>query len=189
MKRTTGREAMQTVAVYCEPKIRTYGFHVDTDLCLMEFSWASDQLASLGRGIMELGDLEAGFVLVFGQMHKDRAFSLFVLTHDCVKGEIDRHMQRLFKDRVQGQLNPARPVDVVSFQGPHFGDRYGIAHAVFEALAPIPVPLLAAVCSTACVYLVLPGGKGRDVKGVLEGAFEVPRNRRIKKDQPESKDP
>lgn len=189
MKRTTGKESMQTVAVYCEPKIRTYGFSVVTDLCLMGFPCASDQLASLGRGIKELGDLETGFTLVFGEVSKDNLFFLFLLAHDRVKGKIANYMQRLLRGDDREPLDLQSPVEVVSFQGPHFGDRYGIAHAVFSALESIPMPVLAAVFSTACVYLVLPKGKGREAKEILEGTFEVPRNRSVRKKQGESKDP
>ena len=189
MKRTTSKKPMQTAAVYCEPRIRTYGFHVVTDLCFMGFLCESEQLAALGRGIEELGDVETGFTLVFGQTSKDHVFSLFVLAHERVKGKIGNHMQRLLKGEDLGPLELPSPVEVVSFQGPHFGDRYGIAHAVFSALQSVSMPLLAAVCSTACVYLVFPQGKGGEAKRVLEGTFELPGIRRAKKNQGEGKQP
>lgn len=173
MKRTT--ETMQTVAVYHEPKIRTYGFHVVTDLCFMGFSCATEQLASLGRGIEALEELDIGFHLVFGQTAEDHAFSLFLLAHDSDR--VRNHMHRLLKDHADKPLDLMSPVDVVSLQGPHFGDRYGVAHAAFQALEAKSVPLLATVCSAACIYLVLPQGKGAEAKELLQEAFEVPKKR------------
>jgi hypothetical protein len=64
-------------------------------------------------------------------------------------------------------------VDLVFFQGPHFGDRYGILDFTIRALGA-DVTLLGTVCATATIYLVLPSGQGRKAKEILHGAFEIP---------------
>jgi aspartokinase len=66
------------------------------------------------------------------------------------------------------------PVELISFQGPHFGDRYGIADTAFKALDGQGVPILITVCSGAAVYMVLPEKKLKDARPLLLEAFEVP---------------
>ncbi|MBW2208254.1 MAG: hypothetical protein JRG79_15215 [Deltaproteobacteria bacterium] len=173
MKRAT--DNMQTVAVYSEPRIKTYGFNIVTDLLFMELPCSPERLNALGLGIEALGDSAIGFHLVFGQTAEDHAFSLFISAHDS--DGVRAHMHRLLKGHADAPSDLITMVDVVSFQGPHFGDRYGVAHAAFQALEAKSVPLLASVCSGACLYLVLPQGKGDEAKALLREAFEVPKNR------------
>jgi aspartokinase len=66
------------------------------------------------------------------------------------------------------------PVELISFQGPHFGDRYGIADTAFKALEGQGVPVLITVFAGAAVYIVLPEKKLQDARPLLLEAFEVP---------------
>ena len=66
------------------------------------------------------------------------------------------------------------PVELIYFQGPHFGDRYGIADAALGALADAKVPLRAMACSGASVYIVVPEGFARQAGKALSQAFIVP---------------
>ena len=54
--------------------------------------------------------------------------------------------------------------------------RYGIMDFTYKALAHGQVPLLAATCSVATIYLVLPAGWGRKTQVILNEAFEIPRS-------------
>jgi hypothetical protein len=173
MKKTI--DNMQTVAVYNESRIKTYGFHVVTDLFFKRFQCTPDRLVAMGRGIEALGDAGIGFYLVFAQTAEDHALSLFVLARDDER--MRNYMHPFIKDLVDGPSDLSAMVDVVFFQGPHFGDRYGIAHTAFHALEARSLPLLASVCSGACLYLVVPCGKGNEAEGVLRSVFEVPKNR------------
>ena len=173
MKKAT--DNMQTVAVYSEPRIKTYGFHVITDLLFVELPCSPERLDASGLGIEALGDSDIGFHLVFGQTAEKHAFSLFILARDSDR--VRNHMHRLLNGHADEPSAPMSMADVVSFQGPHFGDRYGIAHAAFQALETGSLPLLASVCTGACLYLVLPQGKGAEAEGVLKEVFEVPKNR------------
>jgi aspartokinase len=66
------------------------------------------------------------------------------------------------------------PVELISFQGPHFADRYGIADSAIKALDNQGIPILIAACSGAAVYLVLPENKLHEARPLLAEAFEVP---------------
>ncbi len=65
-------------------------------------------------------------------------------------------------------------VELVYFQGPHYGDRYGIAGAAVTALAEQDVPLLAIVCTGASVYLITPEGMACAARNALGKAFGTP---------------
>jgi hypothetical protein len=67
------------------------------------------------------------------------------------------------------------PAEIVFFQGPHFGDRYGIADVAVAALAGGGVQMMAVVCSGACIYIVLPEGKSEEAVLILAETFEIPK--------------
>ena len=64
------------------------------------------------------------------------------------------------------------PVELIYFQGPHFGDRYGIADAAFRALAGQEV--LAAGFSGASVYIVVADKQAQATIECLSEAFITP---------------
>ncbi|RJQ64516.1 MAG: hypothetical protein C4530_01970 [Desulfobacteraceae bacterium] len=65
------------------------------------------------------------------------------------------------------------------FQGPHFGDRYGIAQAVFQTLKDPSIPVLASEFSQSAVILALPGGAAEAAKERLSEVFQVPSHQPI----------
>jgi hypothetical protein len=66
-------------------------------------------------------------------------------------------------------------VELVLFQGPHYGERFGIVDASLQALAAKGLNLLASACSGSCVYLVVPQGTADDVVSALSDSFDVPK--------------
>ena len=72
------------------------------------------------------------------------------------------------------QCRVTTPVELLFFQGPHYGDRYGIADFTYQALKNHADLLLATVFSCASVYLVLPEGSAEGVKDRLTAYFNIP---------------
>jgi len=66
------------------------------------------------------------------------------------------------------------PVELLSFQGPHFGDRSGIANATLNPLLDKNIPILAAGCTGASVYIVVPENQAEVSKQHLEKVFNTP---------------
>ena len=52
------------------------------------------------------------------------------------------------------------PVEMLYFHGPHFGDRYGIAHIAGHALQKEDIRYIAMGCSAASVHLLFPEHTG-----------------------------
>jgi aspartate kinase len=65
-----------------------------------------------------------------------------------------------------------REVGIVSIFGPHFGDRPGIAGAMFSALASAGINILAISTSISSLSCVLDAGDMDDAVRVLKQAFE-----------------
>ncbi len=65
-----------------------------------------------------------------------------------------------------------REVGIVSIFGPHFGDRPGIAGAMFSALASVGINILAISTSISSLSCVLDTGDMDDAVRVLKEAFE-----------------
>jgi aspartokinase len=71
-------------------------------------------------------------------------------------------------------IHVTSPVGLIYFQGPHFGDRYGIADSAFRTLSRRAIPILAAGCSASSIYLVLPAERIKQGRTLLAKAFELP---------------
>jgi hypothetical protein len=165
---------MQTNAVYWERRVKTYGFQSATDLCLLEIKFPIQRITSMGLSLYELGEVPIGFHLVAVQASGSETCRVYLLIRrhseaqalECVRtvGGVDR----------KNGVFIVSPLELLHFQGPHYGDRYGIAEAAFRALAfgSVPVPL--AACSQSCVCLVLPASSLPKAEMCLAEVFEVP---------------
>jgi hypothetical protein len=160
---------METVAVYWESKIRTYGFNLQEGLILSRVSLPCADLSCWGETLQSLDAGEATFRLVWAGTGNSGQI-VFCLACDA------GHWTQL-RPLIKRDLDPAgvQVVDILFLQGPHFGDRYGIMDFTYQALAKGPISLISAVCSVATIYLVLPGGWGRKAQSLLAQAFEIPR--------------
>jgi aspartokinase len=165
---------VETFAVYWEPKPKTYGFKEVIDLSLLNIEIRPGKMTQWGLWLMELSDLDIGFHLILAKYSTHQKLRLYIL------------LEKLWKDRVLSYLGKkidvdsgkdfhlTYPVELISFQGPHFGDRYGIADTAFKALNAQKVPVLITVFAGAAVYIVLPEKKLQDARPLLMEAFEVP---------------
>ncbi len=68
----------------------------------------------------------------------------------------------------------SREVGIVSIFGPHFGDRPGIAGAMFSALSEAGINILAISTSISSVSCLLAAADMDDAVRVLKEAFESP---------------
>jgi hypothetical protein len=167
---------METIAVYWESKIRTYGFNLLEKLTLCQITLSPGAMGALGKALIIAGDDGAVFRLVWAETDNPDQLRFFLLCDD-----MDWNRLRLFMERYERPGSGVAPisrtvVDVICFQGPHFGDRHGIMGFTYKALTHGQVPLLAATCSVATIYLVLPAGWGGKAQVILSEAFEIPKS-------------
>jgi len=165
---------VETIAVYWEPKPKTYGFKEVTDLSLLNIQIRPEKMPQWGLWLMELADLDIGFHLILAKYSAHQKLKLYILLEkfwaDRVLSSIDKRIDL----ESEKYFDLTSPVELISFQGPHFGDRYGIAYSAFKALDDQEIPILIAACSGAAVYIVMPEKKLQGAKLILAEAFEVP---------------
>lgn len=161
----------ETRAFFTEEKIKTYGFKLDAGLELLEVSCSRDQLEAVGNGV---GGLGSKFYFTSAMDHpKSRRihfYGLFDVNSDTDKTSLlDQDTPGL--DSVESHWQGA---DLVSFHGPHFGDRFGIFDAAMECMEIAKIEILAAGCTGASIGLVLPEGQGALALPALEKGFDTP---------------
>ena len=165
---------METIAVYWEPKPKTYGFREVIDLSLMNIKIQPEQMSQWGLWLMELANLDIGFHLILAKYSTHQKLRLYILLEKFWADSVLYHINKRIDLESRKYFHITSPVELISFQGPHFGDRYGIAYSAFKALDDQGVPILIAACSGATVYIVLPEKKLQDARPLLLEAFEVP---------------
>ena len=165
---------METIAVYWEPKPKTYGFKEVIDLSLMNIEIRPGKMSQWGLWLMELADLNIGFHLSIAKYSNRQELRLYILLEKFWADSVLSHIDKRIDPESEKYFHLTSPVELISFQGPHFGDRYGIAYSAFKALDDRGVPILIAACSGAAVYIVLPEKKLQDARPLLLEAFEVP---------------
>ena len=160
---------METIAVYWEQPIKTYGFQKVTDLVLVEFSYPLKEITSLGRTLSQdaLQKVKAEFIIV-------QEFGESISITLCLS---EKEYRDFWVSVAEAPgLTPCEytyPVGIIYFHGPHFGDRYGIAEATFSALSQADIEIVASGCSASSVFVVLAQDDIARAENVLSDAFEV----------------
>lgn len=165
---------METIAVYWEPKPKTYGFKEVIDLSLLDIEIRPGKMPQWGLWLMELADLNIGFHLILAKYSTHQKLRLYILLEKFVADIVLSHIDKRIDPEPKKYFHLTSPVELISFQGPHFGDRYGIAYSAFKALDDRGVPILISACSGAAVYIVLPEKKLQEARSLLSEAFVVP---------------
>jgi aspartokinase len=169
---------LETIAVYWEARVKTYGFQEETDLSLLEIIMERNRIGEWGRLINEAGGRDIPFLLCLIQSCGGGGLHIFLLLKREGEEVLLKRLTRSVHAPEEGSIHVTAPVEMIHFQGPHFGDRHGIADAAFKALEKGGIPVLAAACSGSSIYLVLPEKKARPAGALLEEVFEVPNRRR-----------
>lgn len=165
---------METVAMYWEPQIKTYGFQVVKELALFNYALPAQLSAPWDRAMGTIDHGHSRFHLVCGQLNEAFDIDLLLLCESAQGDSFARHVEAEIPVAKSCRRQMICPVELLFFQGPHFGDRFGIADFTYRALQNHVDYLLAAVFSSASIYLVLPEGLAGEAKKRLTAAFRIP---------------
>ncbi len=165
---------METSAAYRESEIKIYGFQETEGLGMLELSLDINRISGWGASIRELEELEVGFTLVWASAKDEVLLEFCFLFENRYLGRIRERLESLVRSEAGESLALRFPVELIGFQGPHFGDRCGIAEAAFGVLKDNGVSMLGAACSGAVVNLVMPEGGIRAGVPLLGRVFSVP---------------
>jgi len=160
---------METIAVYWEPRIKTYGFQRITDLALIEFSCSLSKIKPLGE-ILSQDDLKIVRPKFVIAQELDHEISFIICLSLKESKDFHTSLEKTLGPTLHKYIHP---VSIIFFHGPHFGDRYGIANATFSSLSEAGLKIIASSCSSASVFLVLAQHDIDKAEEVLAEAFEV----------------
>ena len=166
-------ETKETRAVYWEPQIKTYGFQVVKNLALYTYRLPADRPAEWTRAIKRIEDEATRFHLLQARLRGSFALDLQFLCEPEQGAPLARRIA-VEIPAAGDRLLVTAPVELIFFQGPHFGDRFGIADSTFKALKEKTDVLLAAVFACASIYLMLPEGAADETRTRLAAAFQTP---------------
>lgn len=149
----------ETRSTYVEEKIKTYGIQLIPGVTLLRMQDDQDRLMQIRLRLMAGGGSDDLFHLVsVMRVSGKRVDAVFVVD----PGQ--------FSSEGEGR----EPVDLITFHGPHFGDRYRILQVALSCLEIDRVPLRAATCAGASISLVFPAGAGTVAQTALAKGFEAP---------------
>lgn len=166
---------MEISASYWERKIKIYGFQETTDMSLIDLTVNEEHLEQWGFCMNGLSEQGIHFHLALIQRDDINRLHICIVCHRKWETIIMKVFQNEIKPDVGESLQVQSPVELIYFQGPHFGDRYGIADAALRILADNNITILASGCSGAVMYICLPEKSIEKAKQLLMSVFEVPR--------------
>jgi aspartokinase len=168
----------EVIASYQENVIRIYLLEHQPDLDLWEIRVPSvAALEDKAAALMDLG--AAGFRMPFliavpAWQTKELLIS-FCFSPDQRPGNREDQIRRVLDSHLPGiKATRQRRVATIFIHGPHFGDRFGIAHALAEALEKVRIRLLALSCSVSSISAIVRQRELATALQALEKTFEVP---------------
>ncbi len=165
---------METIAVYWEDRIKTYGFTEAAGLSLIQWQVPVAALSDLGLGMEDLGGGGIRMLLVLGQAAGDRGTAFGLLVERRWEERILRRLQDILGEGARESVRGRSPAGLIHFHGPHFGDRYGIADAALRAIEAHGISILGMGCSSSSIYLVLAEADMASTRTALLEAFLRP---------------
>ena len=172
---------LETAAVYWESTVRIYGVTEKSDLSLITIVFPAARLSHWGGKLQEMADELGDFELVLMQQVGLNVSQFSIVCQERDHYSLRRMVEQAATNESETAVQVQSPVELISFHGPHFHDRYGIAQTVCCALENGKVPFLAAGCSGTSVTVVFPEKMGRAGALALAGSFVVPQAEKSQK--------
>jgi aspartokinase len=161
------------VAAYQEKVIRIYCLEHKSHLDLWELSVPSaGALDALGAALVALGESELRIPFLVAApwlVKQELLFSFGAASERAaeVRSILAGHLPALAPRR-------QTPVAAIFVHGPHFGDRYGIAHTLVQSLERAHLLLLALSCAVSSITVLVRQQDLAAALQVLGETFEVP---------------
>ena len=175
-KRYTTQKVSQveTIAVYWEENIRTYGIQVEKNLCLAQAYILHSQLAAWGQQLADLGRGGTTVRLILAHLHEPEKLLISMVFPEKFEEKLVEFKSRPVVGDVSGSFITDSPVEMLYFHGPHFGDRYGIADMAGHTLQKNDIRYIVMGCSVASVHFVFPENVADGAKKALGSVFHTP---------------
>jgi len=169
-----GKEQLykEVVASYQEKQPKVYALEWQDGQELLRLNLNRRDLGLMGNAFRDFAGLDRVFTfLVSNPSNETKTANLSFCLPEPGHGEITDMVQGLLPEALTDRISP---VSVFSMNGPHFGDRYGIASELLTAFDNARVDLLALSCSIHSINGVVPTDQSDSAIRAIQGCFEVP---------------
>jgi aspartokinase len=140
------------IASYQEKVIRIYDIVQQSDLDLWSLTVAQSDLGDLGAALITLGQSEMRMPFVIALPSLENRLSVSF----CLPEGEEPLIREVFSSHLANTaLRCHSQVAALYIHGPHFGDRYGIAHALAKALESKGIYLLALGCTVSSLSAII----------------------------------
>ncbi len=157
----------ETVAVYEERPVRTYGIAARGELMLWLARCREGDPAP-ARALAACRPAPPLWVLAARPAGEDCRLAF------CLPADRVEEFAALAAAAGLGALGAPRPACLIHLQGPHFGDRYGILAEALEGLAGQGVRPLFVQAAVHSIYILVAPGQARAALAGLAGRFTAP---------------
>ncbi|RLB43105.1 MAG: hypothetical protein DRH12_03865 [Deltaproteobacteria bacterium] len=162
----------EIIASYQEKRPKVYSLNWDLDLDLFEVWSPSDGLGSFAELIRRLDRAEVNLAfLVSFAVGVNQEHKFFLAFPHAKLDTVQEDLRHLTSCRII--LRP-RTVSVFSMNGPHFGDRYGIAALLFRCFYEALIRPIAVGCTVASIMGLVESDRVKAATEAIKASFDVP---------------
>lgn len=170
----TGKEQLyrEVVASYQEKRPKVYGLAYQKGQEFLRIKLNNRHMGQIGRAMK--GFARTGLNLTFLATSPCQEEKMGNFAFCLPKSEGHSHGEIINRAAPELSVESLPSAATFSMNGPHFGDRYGIASELLHALEGGGVDLLALSCSIASIIGVVPSHQIESAIHAIQGCFEVP---------------
>ncbi|MBW1815816.1 MAG: hypothetical protein JRJ60_01510 [Deltaproteobacteria bacterium] len=162
----------EVIASFEEKRPKVYFLEYQEERELLQLNVSMEHLPALGAFFRRLGELGVGLgFLATGVSANPGSLVALLLLPKSIASESLRILARLLPD---AETRMRGAVAGFSMNGPHFGDRYGLAGELLNACKKSGVRLLGLACSIASISGVIPADHLQPAIETITSCFEVP---------------
>ncbi len=169
-----GKEKLykEVVASYQEQRPKVYGLEYQKGQELVNISFDKKRMADVGASFRELANRGANInFLATRACDRDNEDHLLF----CIPSTGTASITEILNGAVQKEkIWCMAPVATFSMNGPHFGDRYGIASELLQAFLEKGIDVIGLSCTIASITGVVPSEQVERAVESIQSCFEVP---------------
>lgn len=162
----------EVVANYQEQRPKVYGLEYYAGQELLVVTFTDGQVARIGPAFKEFA--QWGLHLTFAAMgsHPEEGKAILAF---CLPESTDVDYAEIIERSAQvTKVEHVTPVNIFSMNGPHFGDRYGLASDLLTAFEESRIDLLGLSCTVASITGVVSPLQIDTAIKTIRGCFDVP---------------
>jgi aspartokinase len=168
-----GKETLyrEVVASYQEKSPKVYSLDWLEPLTLVEVQAGPENFSRAGAAFRHLALMGVPLSFMISASARGEGSSLWF----CLPRSDPRVYADILSQHLPGAAMPwPEPAALFAMNGPHFGDRYGLAAQLLETLSDAGIDLLALGCAIASISGVVPGRQAEEASEAICRCFEVP---------------